>query len=87
MKSLKGMKKKVDKEAFELPTEVDFSRGIRGRFYRPKKISTTIRLDDDVLTFVRRIASEKKTGYQSLVNEILREYKNKTESDSLKPSP
>jgi uncharacterized protein (DUF4415 family) len=86
MKSLKDKKKKGDKETFELPTEVDFSQGIRGRFYRPKKISTTIRLDDDVLTFFRRIASQKKTGYQSLVNEILREYKNKAESDCLKVS-
>ena len=87
MKRLKDKKKKEDRETFELPTEVNFSRGIRGRFYRPKKISTTIRIDDDVLTFFRKIASEKKRGYQSLVNEILREYKNKTERDSLKASP
>ena len=87
MKRLKDKKKREDKEIFEMPTEANFSRGIRGRFYRPKKISTTMRLDDDVLTFFRRIASEKKTGYQSLVNEILRECKNKTERDSLKASP
>ena len=36
-------------EAFELEREYDFSRGVRGRFYQPKKRATTIRLDDDLI--------------------------------------
>lgn len=59
---------------FELQPEYDFSNGIRGRFYTPKKISTTIRLDDDILLYFKKLASIKKTGYQTLLNNLLREY-------------
>jgi predicted DNA binding CopG/RHH family protein len=54
--------------------EYDFSRGTRGRFYSPKKISTTIRLDDDVLLYLKKLASIKKVRYQTLLNSILRDY-------------
>lgn len=40
----------------------------RGRFYRPTKTSTTVRIDSDVLAWLR--ASGK--GYQSRLNAILR---------------
>ncbi|MEX2445121.1 MAG: BrnA antitoxin family protein [Alkalispirochaeta sp.] len=59
---------------FELEPEYDFSNGIRGRFFHPKKKSTTIRLDEDLILFFKKKASEKKVGYQSLVNAALREY-------------
>ncbi len=62
------------KEDFELKEEYDFSKGIRSRFYKPKKISTTIRLDNDILLFFKRLATEKKLGYQTLMNDVLREY-------------
>ena len=62
------------KEEFELKEEYDFSGGIRGRFYRPKKISTSMRLDNDILLYLKKIAGEKKIGYQTLINTILREY-------------
>ena len=59
---------------FELKKEYDFSKGIRGRFYKPHKISTTIRLDDDVVLYFKKISSEQKIGYQTLLNSALREY-------------
>jgi len=59
--------------------EYDFSKGIRGRFYSPKKISTTIRLDDDVLLYLKKLAGIKKIGYQTILNGILREYMQKRE--------
>jgi uncharacterized protein (DUF4415 family) len=62
------------KEDFELKNEYDFSKGIRGRFYRPKKVSTSMRLDNDILLYLKKIASEKKVGYQTLINTILRNY-------------
>jgi uncharacterized protein (DUF4415 family) len=62
------------KNDFELKEEYDFSKGIRGRFYRPKKISTSMRLDNDILLYLKKIASEKKIGYQTLINNILREF-------------
>jgi len=63
-----------EKKEFELKEEYDFSHGIRGRFYRPKKISTSMRLDNDILLYLKKIASEKKIGYQTLINTVLREY-------------
>ena len=54
--------------------EYDFSHATRGRFYSPKKISTTIRLDDDVLLYLKKLASIKKIKYQTLLNSILRDY-------------
>ena len=65
---------KKHKEDFELKDEYDFSHGIRGRFYRPKKISTSMRIDNDILLYLKKMASEKKTGYQTLINSILRDY-------------
>ena len=62
---------------YQMNKEYDFSQGTRGRFYFPKKISTTIRLDDDVLLYLKKLASIKKTGYQTLLNSILRDYMQK----------
>lgn len=61
-------------EDFELQKEYDFSKGVRGRFYRPKKISTSMRLDNDILLYLKKIAGEKKVGYQTLINTILRDF-------------
>ena len=63
-----------DREDFELEEEYNFSRGIRGRFYKSKKVMTTIRLDDDIILFFKKLAGERKEGYQTLVNRVLREY-------------
>ncbi|HAM53345.1 MAG TPA: hypothetical protein DCP92_22620 [Nitrospiraceae bacterium] len=68
------MKQSDKKEAFELKEEYDFSKGIRGRFYMPKKVSMTIRLDNDILLFFKKLATEKKAGYQTLMNDVLRAY-------------
>lgn len=61
-------------EDFELKPEYDFSKGIRGRFYQPRKVSTTLRIDDDVILYFKKLAAEKKVGYQTLINNLLREY-------------
>ncbi|HPB66032.1 MAG TPA: BrnA antitoxin family protein [Spirochaetales bacterium] len=59
-----------------LKEEYDFSNGVRGRFYSPSKVSTSIRLDNDVILFFKKKASEEKIGYQTLLNMALREYIN-----------
>ena len=45
-----------------------FKNAVRGRFYKPTKTSTTVRIDSDVLAWLR---SQGK-GYQSRINAILR---------------
>jgi uncharacterized protein (DUF4415 family) len=70
------MKKERDEE-FELKDEYDFSNGVHARFYTPKKTPTTIRLDDDIVIYFKKRASEEKIGYQTLLNKALRDYINK----------
>ena len=55
------MKNRSDPDDYELPEEYDFSgkAAIRGRFYSPKKKSVTIRLDDDVVLYFRKLAGIK----------------------------
>ncbi|HEY2707164.1 MAG TPA: BrnA antitoxin family protein [Caulobacteraceae bacterium] len=46
-----------------------FARAERGRFYRPLKSQLTVRLDSDVLAWVKA----KGRGYQTRINAILRQ--------------
>lgn len=59
---------------YELPDEIDFSHTVRGRFYQPKKVPTTIHLDDDILLFFKKCAKEEHVSYQALINQYLRNY-------------
>ncbi|MBU1055512.1 MAG: hypothetical protein KKC46_17065 [Proteobacteria bacterium] len=53
--------------------EYDFSKGERGKFYRPDmKLNIPIYLDDEVLSFVEKIASKKGIDRSSVVNELLK---------------
>ena len=71
---MKGNNTEISDDSFEMRDEYDFSKGVRGRFYQPKKKTTTIRLDDDLILYFKKKASEEKIGYQTLVNAALREY-------------
>ena len=64
-----------ERDEYDLPAEYDSSGkdAVRGRFYSPKKISVTIRLDDDVVLYFKKLAGLRKVGYQSLINAALRE--------------
>jgi hypothetical protein len=53
--------------------EYDFSKGERGKFYRPNaKLNLPVYLDEEVLAFVQRIAKRRKTDLSSVVNQLLR---------------
>lgn len=45
-----------------------WKNAVRNPFYRPKKTSTTVRIDSDVLLWLRAYGK----GYQSRINAILR---------------
>lgn len=54
--------------------EYNFSKGVRGKFYRPKKVQKTIRLDKDILEFYQRMAKTNGIPYQTLINLTLRKF-------------
>ena len=49
-------------------TDAFWDNAVRGRFYRPTKTSTTVRIDSDVLAWLR----SQGRGYQTRINAILR---------------
>jgi uncharacterized protein (DUF4415 family) len=52
----------------ELPLGA-WKNAIRGRFYRPVKLAVSMRLDADVIAWLKR----RGKGYQTRVNSILRQ--------------
>ena len=71
---MRTLEQRAELDTFEVEDNYDFSSGVRGRFYQSKKVSTTIRLDNDVLLFLKKKASEDHVGYQTLINSLLRDY-------------
>ena len=51
----------------ELPPGA-WKNAVRGKYYKPIKTSTTVRIDSDVLAWLRA----QGKGYQSRINAILR---------------
>lgn len=47
---------------------IDWSNAVRGKFYRPVKQSVTVRLDADILAWLK----SKGEGYQTRLNALLR---------------
>lgn len=53
----------------DIPATADWSKAVVGKFYRPIKKSLTIRIDADVLAWLRG----QGKGYQTRINAMLRE--------------
>lgn len=77
---MKNVQDRSKYDDFELKDDYDFSSGVRGRFYKPKKVPISLRLDNDILLFLKKEASEKKIAYQGLINTLLREHMQKVSS-------
>ena len=69
-----NVKERAEFDDYELKDNYDFSDGVRGRFYKSKKIPTTMRIDNDILIFLKKQASEQHVAYQSLINALLRKH-------------
>ncbi len=78
---MSNIKQREKFDDYEMEDEYDFTDGVRGRFYEPKKIPVSLRLDNDIILFFKKLASEKKVPYQTLINALLRK-----ELQSLKTS-
>ena len=61
-------KKDVDIDLSDMPEVLDWSRAEIGKFYRPPKKSVTMRLDGDILEWLKGFGP----GYQTRVNLLLR---------------
>jgi predicted DNA binding CopG/RHH family protein len=70
--SMSNIKDREKYDDYEMLEEYDFSDGVRGRFYEPKKIPVSLRLDNDIVLFFKKLASEQKVPYQTLINALLR---------------
>ncbi|MGD1062355.1 MAG: BrnA antitoxin family protein [Terracidiphilus sp.] len=57
-------------DATEMPPVADWSRAVRGPFYRPIKRPLSLRVDADVVDWFQR----QGHGYQTRMNLALREY-------------
>ena len=69
---MSNIKEREKFDEYEMLDDYDFSDGVRGRFYKPKKIPTTLRLDNDIILYFKKLASEQKVPYQTLINALLR---------------
>jgi len=58
----------------EIPEEIDFSAGARGKFHRPgATLRLPVYLDAEVQSRLTRLANEKGIELSALVNDLLRQ--------------
>ena len=57
----------------DMPEQVDWTDAKQGAFYRPIKKQITLRIDADLIEWFRR-QTTPDTGYQTRINEALRDY-------------
>jgi uncharacterized protein (DUF4415 family) len=60
--------KDIDFSDIPATTSADWKGAVRGKFYRPIKQQLTVRIDADVVEWLRNQGS----GYQNRMNDILR---------------
>jgi len=71
MENLRRMKDE-EIDFTDIPETADWSKAVVGKFYRPIKKSLTIRIDADVLAWLRA----QGKGYQTRINALLRKAMN-----------
>ena len=69
-REIRVLKRMKDREidTTEIPPALDWSKAVVGKFYRPIKKPLTIRLDADVLAWLKG----QGRGYQTRINALLR---------------
>ncbi len=70
-KEIENLRRMKDEgiDVSDIPEKTDWSKAIRGKFYRPLKEPLTIRIDADVLAWFKA----QGKGYQTRINAMLRE--------------
>lgn len=67
IRALRRMKH-AEIDTTDIPPALDWSKAVVGKFYRPIKKPLTIRIDADVLAWLKR----QGRGYQTRINALLR---------------
>lgn len=75
---IRALKRMKDREinTTDIPPALDWSEAVVGKFYRPIKKPLTIRLDADVLAWLKG----QGRGYQTRINALLRSSMEKASS-------
>lgn len=68
------VKEDTDIDFDDLPEQLDWSNAEIGKFYRPRKSLVSLRVDQDVLAWFKRLAKDNEQGYLTLMNQALRAY-------------
>ena len=69
----KATKQTGDDRDDDMPAEIDFSNGVRGKFYSPNAVfQLPIYLDAPIAAYLTERARAKGVEYSYLVNELLR---------------
>ena len=71
-----------DIDTSDIPEITDWSKAVVGKFYRPIKSPVTLRLDSDVLAWLKRSGP----GYQTRINALLRQAMHRPRSTSRRPA-
>ena len=67
------MNANTPKDDDDLPAEIDFSGGARGKFYRPNaKLNLPVYLDADVQAYLAALAARKGIPLSDLANDLLK---------------
>jgi uncharacterized protein (DUF4415 family) len=79
---IRALKRMKDQEidTTDIPPVLDWSKAVVGQFYRPIKKPLTIRLDADVLAWLKR----QGRGYQTRINALLRSSMEKAGSEKVR---
>lgn len=57
----------------DMPAEIDFSNGVRGKFYRPNlRLLLPVYLDEQTQNTLIKLAQAKGVDYGQLVNDLLK---------------
>jgi hypothetical protein len=57
----------------DMPDEIDFSNGVRGKFYRPDmKLALPVYLDNELQSRLSNLAAAKGVDITDLVNDLLK---------------
>jgi hypothetical protein len=57
----------------DMPAEIDFAGGTRGKFYQPNAaLKLPVYLDADVQTYLEKIAAQKGIPLSALANDLLK---------------